>query len=1232
MPPRLPIVIPRVAPQPASSAAAHLLSLVQNGHLDAAARVALSSLRRAQIGAGPSGSRSIASASTSASPQPGPSTYERRAVTPPRPRHQSRSHSTAAAVAEHDDHHAGPSYQDLQSHPVQAFAEPQIKRPSRRSLQARLPSTAITADKRFFRCLHPPDDWADLPPAFHSRLKKGAFQSAAHFAHDFDMNAFQARQIGSVGHLFRIFALFKETAEYDDWRWLAGKLEECTAFLSEEGVEIKQKAVPAVITAVRAFALASMGEEPEARALLDSETITDVTGQYNQPMTHAIAALALVKLDLWDEATKQMAAAINKGVLRIASTDHQEMDYPSYDYDLLKEYEQIVLDAGRPSDMMDVFRLISRNTRHFLVNTTKDGHAYPATISKVLFDALARLSDPLQWWLTEYEADTTDRRRLTASFGSLIFLAITRNRSRLPEALELFDLLLEKGVTLPSSSVIALCSKLLLESKEEAWIVYQRVRKSGIPLSHHARYRALQLASRAGWKEEEQKMWQEICETSKPTWKDRTTGAVAHARFGRVQETMASLEARVGPDYQEHPGALEILFTAYINANDAGNAYAVLQKINTIAPRLYPYNALLQLYADQGNVPAAVQLFDELITSPLKPTQHSYTALISLFAHRRDPMNADNCFRAMIEAGLEPDKIAYGAIINAEVESGEWLAAAKRWSKLPPEIKTHRSIASAIVRALVMLSSPTEHVLALFRQISKPSDRTWALVIQSACDSGDMDLARDLFEEMEHVSRETNGTSEPITYTMSILLHGYMQHGDGASARAVYDEMVKREVIPSSVTYGMIVKSFADARGDRSLEQAHDFAITVYKQAQGGYIADRRHQKALVNQNIFSPLVVAHGRAQNWEMAQEYHDMIGDDRSKESVHMYAQIMDVHRRAGNVEKVLENWNKAFSIACDVASFRPPSKEVDPAAAERPMRSNDNILCIPLSIALDSLSTVGKYHDVKRIWNDVESAGFGFDAANYNHLCVALARTGDVMGAFMVADQILLKRYEEVKQRKNEAVRESASFLSLQEIGRRNNSLDVNDMEQIIASDAEEDAISLDVVDRPVQPFYGPPNRRSAMHQRSPFTPEAKADPTAQLNLRLLQSWRPSDVLWKPSLLTLSVLDTAYAQLEEASRRRAWVPLTLSDEAENEDDSGAIEGSDAKPNKRTFGVVLPLFGNMPVRNHMTGQPSRKGPTEILRSLNKRYSRIVGLIMFHRKKRVGVRGKQDKPRQKK
>lgn len=115
----------------------------------------------------------------------------------------------------------------------------------------------------------------------------------------------------------------------------------------------------------------------------------------------------------------------------------------------------------------------------------------------------------------------------------------------------------------------------------------------------------------------------------------------------------------------------------------------------------------------------------------------------------------------------------------------------------------------------------------------------------------------------------------------------------------------------------------------------------------------------------------------------------------------------------------------------------------------------------------------------------------------------------------------------------------------------------------------------------------------------------------VGLSILRNWRPSDILWRPSMATLSTLEGAYRQLEDQRAYRAWIGLSLGDEDKVDDESPV--------------VTLPEFGTT-VKNQ-DGTDKRMAPKAILARLNRKYARVVGLVMLHRRKRAArnIREKQ-------
>jgi hypothetical protein len=225
-----------------------------------------------------------------------------------------------------------------------------------------------------------------------------------------------------------------------------------------------------------------------------------------------------------------------------------------------------------------------------------------------------------------------------------------------------------------------------------------------------------------------------------------------------------------------------------------------------------------------------------------------------------------------------------------------------------------------------------------------------------------------------------------------------------------------------------------------------------------------------------------------------------------------------------------------------------------------------LCIPLSIVLITLGKEKRLLDIKETWNAVRTAGFGFDASNFNHLAVSLAQSGDVEGAFDVVENVLIEA----------------------------EATEIDDIRPTIPDATE--------------PSFRPPNRRIENMSNDSYRPDVGAEP-----LNDLVSTTNNDTLWGPHFKTLATLDTLISQLETSESNRAWLGL-MSEEAEAEEDS---EG-DGSP------VELAQFDTC-VRNANTGQPKKTTAKGLLMKLNRKYSKAMALVMFHRRKQASLAQKK-------
>ncbi|KAL7423631.1 hypothetical protein Q5752_001212 [Cryptotrichosporon argae] len=1004
--------------------------------------------------------------------------------------------------------------------------------------------------------------WAALPPPLHDALYDLTVPSAHAFRCAFISSSARPVTLAPVPVLALVLDLFRTTAAAEDWAWLADTLVDA---LRQTARSQQLPGSPALIRAVRAVALGKMGDWAEARKVAAFALRDTVKAVEMQHVGHTLVELVVSCLRLYILALRQHGRAAD--------------------------------------DVADVLRFAGNRAQRFVLGQSPPRDAAEHDLHAVLTASLVDIADPVAWVtarLTGEDGNDTPVHHVAAGIlVALLASSHSRSNPRLSDALALFRLIGPRPAFAGPLSALGL-SLAHAGRHDDAASVFAALRQTG-PVPALLASRELKSLALAGRHADVVAAWDALDPSHEPGPRDRQIylRSLAQVDPHAVPVVAARL---LGDDHDvdsDHQAAA-LLFDAAINAGNPEVALQHLEALERLASRPLPlkrYTDVLFLFAAQANLDGAVRTFDGILAAGLEPTVSCFTSLIALFGDRHDAVNARLVFDAMVLRGLEPDAVAVAALIDAEVEAGEFEAAADRLDSLDEALLSHPSIVTAALKSFVYVSSPIKRVLPLFRTIDRPSAYAWALVIQSAADSEDLALARALFDEMDAAatSPAEPGASGPgvNAYTSSILLAAYLRIKDRAAAREVFDDMLRRGIVPSTVTYAMIVRSFAKTRGGGpgtpAFQRAHDLAMTVLDRVRRGARGKRRAPDRDV-EDLVGPLLVAAGRAGDVDAASGYYDI----PAQRTITFMAKMMDVYARAGRVGDVARVFDDCVVLALARFPRRTPDTPA-PAVAAGLTRTHNNALCVPLSILIGALAAAGDRAAIKRAWDRVRTTGFGFDSENYNHLARALAQTGDVEGAFHVIDRVVLPRWDEVCARQDRGVRPGGHLPALGGAA----SPGVNGAS---AASGEPDDVAEHATFSTDQPAaYGappahPPNRRPALVALAPF-------PRADLDV--LREWRPADAMWRVAYRTLAALSDAYGHVEDA-HAHMWMALGA-DEAEAEVEADADDaGAPARLGQGEIEVP-----------DVQGRPRRTTPKALIMRLNRKYARVVALVMLHRRK---------------
>ncbi|GAC72648.1 FOG: PPR repeat [Moesziomyces antarcticus T-34] len=503
-----------------------------------------------------------------------------------------------------------------------------------------------------------------------------------------------------------------------------------------------------------------------------------------------------------------------------------------------------------------------------------------------------------------------------------------------------------------------------------------------------------------------------------------------------------------------------LLLKACNRNNDAESAEHFLAEAvdRGIKLRASDYNSLIDTYARRSDIDTALSIFEQMRDVGIQPDKYTYTILIQGFALRRDPDAAAHTLRAMVAAGHTPDRITYAALLNCYVESGVYGAAIRLFGwmqrRRDARIRPSIEVCNMILKAYVLSALPVQKVMRFVSSVRRaglqPNAQTYALMLQSACDAGLMHIAEDVFSEAENVlpnPREGGVGQGANLFHFTIMIHGYLRLGDQTEAKEYFDEMQRRKLRPSAITWSVMVHSYARSDNDVNYnlastlvsqlvsdEDSKAFKPSSMAELQTQVGVDDSYKAGDVDAPLarkgpsfavlHTVLMAAQARRGEPEMVERTMERLASSTTGLTVLQMTPLLDAYRRVDDVESALLLFEQIYKVALETASIgrdrvyahSPPGSqpsapgsggegEAEGVTIRRLDANSRALLCMPISLMIDVLSTAGRHEEIARIWTRAKQDGFGFDASNWNHLAASMARAGQLEEALSVVERVL-----------------------------------------------------------------------------------------------------------------------------------------------------------------------------------------------------------------------------------
>ena len=442
-----------------------------------------------------------------------------------------------------------------------------------------------------------------------------------------------------------------------------------------------------------------------------------------------------------------------------------------------------------------------------------------------------------------------------------------------------------------------------------------------------------------------------------------------------------------------------------------------------IAPDNYTYNVLIEGYISSCDSTSLTTLLGRMRVIGVTLDLRGYTSIISFLARTGDSVEAERTYQRAIENGIKPDIKLLNALMYAHVQSGHWRGVVDVFGYIKAlpgrQYRPTTPTCNILLKAFVLIGAPFSTIRALMVELeamgARPDVHTFALLIQSACDHKEFDAALGLLKHMDKVISGTRLDVEITVYALTILMGSFLRYGDQVRAREMFEEMKSRRIVPTAITYSTISYAYARKNTSESLKLAEEFLKQLVLESEddelkAGWVS-ASGDRSLALDTLYQPLMHIYAKLRRVGDVERLQRELLDHGGKTSLGDLTALLAVYRNCGDVAAGKETWSLIYDMASqrsklgDTLSGTEPDPETT-LNGRQEVVSQSNILCVPLSIYIDLLSSTGGHAETAKVWDQLQTNGFTFDSHNWNHLIIALIRAGEPERAFAILERVIL----------------------------------------------------------------------------------------------------------------------------------------------------------------------------------------------------------------------------------
>ncbi|KAJ0983226.1 hypothetical protein J5N97_011481 [Dioscorea zingiberensis] len=321
--------------------------------------------------------------------------------------------------------------------------------------------------------------------------------------------------------------------------------------------------------------------------------------------------------------------------------------------------------------------------------------------------------------------------------------------------------------------------------------------------------------------------------------------------------------------------------------------YAMVGKSGAVVD-ITAYTCFVQLLCRERMVGEAKKVFDEMSEKGVHPNVVTHNTLLHGLCLNKHLEDAIRMVNQMIVNGPSPSVVTYTTLMGCLCGEGRLEEALGFMDQMTRQgLEPDKSMYSIMLGALCNRGR-TEDAVQLFREMGVCGFNdivAYNILIRGFCKSGNMDRARELFDEFVGKGLKP----DVIMYTS--LMDGFCRNAEMDAAKELFNDMQGKGLKPDIITYSTMIEGFCTLG---KLDEAQELLF------------DMEGRNLQPNKVIYTLLIIAFYRAGNLDQAAYYLGEMVDqgqqlnDKTCRLVLDKMSSMGVHQDACNLlNSVVEN---------------------------------------------------------------------------------------------------------------------------------------------------------------------------------------------------------------------------------------------------------------------------------------------------------------------------------------